>query len=53
MKVLGLYASGAQTKSLPETAKRQLVLDEIVKDPLGKLGHKLYRTILEMRQGYI
>ena len=41
---LGLKGSGATTKELPETIKRQLLLNQMAKDPTGKQGP---RTIKE------
>ncbi|RDX41373.1 hypothetical protein OH76DRAFT_1423158 [Lentinus brumalis] len=35
-KLLGLKGSGATTKSLPETQKRQLILDQMAKHPTPK-----------------
>lgn len=44
LKKFSLFASGKTTQLLPETAKRQLVLDEMAKDPTGRQGP---RTIKE------
>ena len=41
---LGLKGSGATTKVLPESVKRQLLLKQMAKDPTGKQGP---RTIKE------
>jgi hypothetical protein len=35
---LGLLASGRTTLSLPDAVKRQLVLDQMAKDPEGRIG---------------
>ncbi|KAF9470531.1 hypothetical protein BDN70DRAFT_888988 [Pholiota conissans] len=50
-KTLGLQASGATTKALPETTKRQLVLDELADDPLSRLGPNLLRERILERTG--
>jgi hypothetical protein len=41
---LGLRASGLTTRSLPDAVKRQLVLDQMAKDPEGKLGAKTIKA---------
>lgn len=51
LRMLGLFASGATMKGLPETAKRQLVLDEIGKDPLGKLGPRTVKDNIRDETG--
>ena len=35
---LGLKGSSATTKSIPDVVKRQLVLDQMAKDPTGMQG---------------
>ena len=37
-KLLGLKGSGATTKSLPDTQKRQLIMDQMSKHPTSGLG---------------
>ncbi|KZP06766.1 hypothetical protein FIBSPDRAFT_914630 [Athelia psychrophila] len=51
MRGLGLSASGATTKMLPETVKRQLVLDEMGKDPLAKLGPRTVKDNIRDETG--
>lgn len=41
---MGLQASGATTASMSEVDKRQLVSDQLSKDPSGRLG---FRTVTE------
>jgi hypothetical protein len=43
-KALGLKGSAATTKATPDAVKRQLVLDQMAKDPTGMQGP---RTIKE------
>ena len=39
-KAYGLLGSGATTRAMPSSASRQLVLDQIAKDPTSKHGPK-------------
>ena len=39
-KAYGLLSSGATTRAMPSSEKRQLVLDQIAKDPTSKQGPK-------------
>ena len=39
-KAYGLLGAGATTRAMPLPEKRQLVLDELAKDPLSKKGPK-------------
>ena len=38
LRKLGLFASGLTTKRMPNTEKRQYVLDQMAKDPTSKQG---------------
>ncbi|KAF8587232.1 hypothetical protein K439DRAFT_1262339, partial [Ramaria rubella] len=40
-RALGLKASRASTRSLPDTVKQQLVLDQMAQDPTCRRGPKL------------
>ncbi len=48
---LGLTASGLTTKRLPETVKRQLVLDQLEKDPANKKGPKTVKEAIAFDTG--
>ncbi|KJA17762.1 hypothetical protein HYPSUDRAFT_191733 [Hypholoma sublateritium FD-334 SS-4] len=50
-KILGIKASGATTRSLPDTVKRQLVLDELREDPGGQLGPRMIKKRILERTG--
>ncbi|RDB20146.1 hypothetical protein Hypma_013119 [Hypsizygus marmoreus] len=41
---LGLRGSGRTTQELPDSVKRQLVLDQLAKDPTGKIGAATVKT---------
>ena len=50
-KRLGLTASSLTTERLPETVKRQLVLDQLEKDPGNRKGPKLIKEAIAFDTG--
>ena len=48
---LGLTASGATTRSLPDTVKRQLVLDQMMKDPTRQRGPNVVTQAIAVETG--
>ncbi|KAH7904483.1 hypothetical protein BJ138DRAFT_1019103 [Hygrophoropsis aurantiaca] len=52
-KLLDLKGSSATTRSLPTTVKRQLVLDQLEKDPLNRQGPRTVREGIATATGQI
>ncbi|KAF8573556.1 hypothetical protein K439DRAFT_1649981 [Ramaria rubella] len=52
-KQLGLQGSNIATKAIPDTVKRQLVLDQLAFDPTNKLGPRVVRNAIAAKTGVI
>ncbi|KAH7902877.1 hypothetical protein BJ138DRAFT_976169, partial [Hygrophoropsis aurantiaca] len=50
-KKLGLNGSRLTTSALPESTKRQLVLDQLAKDPLNRRGPRLVKEAIAATSG--
>lgn len=50
-KTYGLRGSGATTQEMPLPEKRQLVLDELAKDPLGRKGPGAIKEAISLNTG--
>ncbi|KAI0719352.1 hypothetical protein C8T65DRAFT_693334 [Cerioporus squamosus] len=50
-KLLGLKGSGATTQTLPETEKRQLILDQMAKHPSRGLGPRRMKEAIALDSG--
>ncbi|KAF8064954.1 hypothetical protein FPV67DRAFT_1500841 [Lyophyllum atratum] len=50
-RLLGLKASGRTTAELPDAEKRRLVLDQMVKDPAGKIGAEIVKARILQKTG--
>lgn len=50
-KAYGLQGSGATTQEMPLPEKRQLVLDELAKDPLGRKGPEAIKEAISLNTG--
>ncbi|TFK78072.1 hypothetical protein K466DRAFT_507789, partial [Polyporus arcularius HHB13444] len=50
-KLLGLKGSGATTRALPETEKRQLILDQMAKHPTRGLGPRRMKEAIALDSG--
>ncbi|EGO04019.1 hypothetical protein SERLA73DRAFT_175751 [Serpula lacrymans var. lacrymans S7.3] len=48
---LGIYASGVTTRQLPDNVKRQLVLNQMAKDPTKKLGPRMIKQLIARETG--
>ncbi|TFK58765.1 hypothetical protein BDN72DRAFT_966259 [Pluteus cervinus] len=51
LKDLELYAAGITTRRLPESTKRQLVLDQLGKDPVSSRGPKAVKEAITRNTG--
>lgn len=49
----GLLGSGQLTRSLPGSTKRQLVLDQLARDPLHRRGPRLVREAIVADTGHL
>ncbi|KAF9474800.1 hypothetical protein BDN70DRAFT_815066 [Pholiota conissans] len=50
-ETLNIHGSGRTTRDLPDTVKRQLVLDELREDPLSRMGPDMLRESILDRTG--
>lgn len=50
-KTLGCTAAGKTTKAMPESDKRQLVLDQLEKDPSNRKGPKSIKKAIAFDTG--
>ena len=48
---LGLKGSGATTRALSETTKRQMLLKQMAKDPTGKQGPRTMKENIARDEG--
>ncbi|KAH7903949.1 hypothetical protein BJ138DRAFT_1019807 [Hygrophoropsis aurantiaca] len=50
-QALGLHASGATTKTMSDTIKRQLILDQMAKDPTSHQGPRIIKENIALDTG--